>query len=121
MEESSAVVTVQSAAVAAGLVSCIVSVTSALMRTHPFHYYNGFYRRHFLLYTISATNHIGHKPYPPQSMTISATWYTLNTWLSWLWQLWSCFVAEMFVADMVVADMVVAEMVVADVVCGRWL
>lgn len=38
--EASVVVTVQSTAAAAGLVSCIINVTSALMRTHPFHYYN---------------------------------------------------------------------------------
>jgi len=29
-------------------------------------------------YTISATNHFGHKPYQPQSMTISATRYTIS-------------------------------------------
>jgi len=40
-EESLLVVTVQSSATATGLVSCIVNVTSALMRTHPFHYFNG--------------------------------------------------------------------------------
>jgi len=41
VDEASVVVTVQSTAAAAGLVYCIISVTSALMRTHPFQYYNG--------------------------------------------------------------------------------
>jgi len=40
-EDASVVVTVTAAAAAAGTVTCIIHVTSANMRTHPFHYYNG--------------------------------------------------------------------------------
>jgi len=40
-DEASVVVSVAAAAAAAGFVTCIIHVTSALMRTHPFHYYNG--------------------------------------------------------------------------------
>ena len=40
-DEASVVVSVSAAAAAAGFVTCIIHVTSALMRTHPFHHYNG--------------------------------------------------------------------------------
>jgi len=39
------VITVQAAATATGFVLCIIKITSALMRTHPFHYYNGLYAK----------------------------------------------------------------------------
>jgi len=49
VDEASVVVSVQTSAVSPGLVSCIITVTSALMRTHPFQYYNGLLDRSFLL------------------------------------------------------------------------
>ena len=52
VEEASVVITVQAADTATGFVLCIINITSALMRTHPFHYYNGLYA--LGMYPISA-------------------------------------------------------------------